>query len=84
MEVDKKVVLNMVYTFLEDNGYLVSLEVLQKESECSFILPMIKAGKWESVLAALAKIHVADNLLYDLYEQIVFELVEEGDGKIGT
>lgn len=48
-----------------------------------YLLPKIKSGEWETVLAALSHTHLDTSLLYELYEQIVFELVEEGDGKIG-
>ena len=83
MEVDKKVVLNMIYTFLEDNGYGFALETLQKESNFAYIIPKIKSGEWESVLHIISSIRLSPQLLYELYEQIVFELVEEDDGKIG-
>ena len=82
MEVDKKIVLNMIYTFLEDNGYAVALQTLQKESEHAYIIPKIKSGEWEFVLHILSSIRVSNDLLYEVYEQIVFELVEEDDGKI--
>lgn len=76
-------VLNMIYTFLEDNGYGGSLQMLQKESGLDFLLPKIKNGEWETVLANLTRVNLNEQLLYELYEQIVFELVEEGDSKIG-
>jgi hypothetical protein len=84
MEVDKKLVLNMIYTFLEDNGYGTSLLTLQKEAGLGYVIPLIKQGEWEAVLHTLSHIHVAPDLLYALYEQIIFELVEEGDSKIGN
>lgn len=73
----------MIYTFLEDNGYASSLQTLQHEADYAYILPRIKNGEWETVLQLLSHIRVAPDLLYELYEQIIFELVEEGDGKIG-
>ncbi|CAI2365889.1 unnamed protein product [Moneuplotes crassus] len=73
----------MIYTFLEDNGYAQSLNMLQKESEFGYLIPKIKSGEWEAVLAGLSRVNLNEQLLYDLYEQIVFELVEEGDSKIG-
>ena len=83
MEVDKNVVLNMIYTFMEDNGYIQALNLLQKESGFQYLLPKIQNGKWEAVLASLSRINLSEQLLYELYEQIIFELVEEGDAKIG-
>jgi hypothetical protein len=83
MEVDKNLILNMVYTFLEDNGYLEALGVLQRESGVAYMLDRIKEGQWEVVLKGLDRINLKEELLYELIEQVVFELVEENDGKIG-
>ena len=83
MDIDKNVAINMILTYLDNNGYAQALHVLEKESEISFLLPKIKAGEWEAVLSSLSSVNISEQLLYELYEQIIFELVEEGDAKIG-
>lgn len=92
MEIDRKIILNIIYSFLEENSYTESLEKLQEESghnynvlkmEEDYLLKDVRTGRWDAVLKKLVNIRLPNELMYDLYEQIIFELIEEKDGKIG-
>lgn len=88
---EREQVLPLIYQFLEDNNYSASLNLLQDESGVTY--KSIKAsqtdferdllrGRWDGVLKALEGVKLPNIVLYDLYEQIVYELVEVKDSKV--
>ena len=62
MEIDRTIILNIIYSFLEENSYTESLEKLQEESGHSynvvkmdeeFLLKDVRSGRWDAVLKKL-------------------------------
>eukprot|EP01104_Vermistella_antarctica_P009849 TRINITY_DN257_c1_g2_i1.p1 TRINITY_DN257_c1_g2~~TRINITY_DN257_c1_g2_i1.p1 ORF type:complete len:553 (+),score=158.85 TRINITY_DN257_c1_g2_i1:82-1740(+) len=84
IEVESGDLVRLVLQFLKENNLTRSMETLQKESEISLntvesvdtFVSDIHNGHWDAVLKACGMLKLPNTLLYDLYEQVVFELCE--------
>ncbi|CCF73265.1 WD40 repeat-containing protein SMU1 [Babesia microti strain RI] len=84
VEVASTDILKLILQFLKENNYTKSLKLLQKESHVSFngltsidnLLMDIQHGRWNNVLDTIATMELSESLLFLIYEQIIFELVE--------
>eukprot|EP01084_Bolivina_argentea_P144229 253115_1 len=84
IEVDSQDVIKVVLQFLKENNLYQSMQALQQETNVSLnvvdnldeLLSYIHTGRWNKVLEITSSISVPSEVLFDLFEQILFELVE--------
>ena len=84
MEVEATDVVKVVLQFLKENSLMRSMQVLQEESQVSLntvdnieaLVSDVLAGRWDAVMSVVATLKLPALLLFDLYEQLVFELIE--------
>ncbi|KAI7887019.1 WD40 repeat-like protein [Lichtheimia hyalospora FSU 10163] len=74
----------LIMQFLRENNLTKTLQVLQDETATTFntiddkdaFIDDIVEGKWDAVLRILGDMKIAPEHLFDLYEQIVMDLIE--------
>ena len=84
IEVDSNDVIKIVLQFLKENNLHKSMVALQEETNVSLnvvdnldkLLSDIINGKWNRVLETVSSISISNEILFDLFEQIFFELIE--------
>ncbi|KAI7849056.1 WD40-repeat-containing domain protein [Circinella umbellata] len=77
-------VIRLIIQFLRENNLERTLGALQKESSVIFntvdnkdnFLQDINHGRWDAVLRQVQNMKISPKKLYDLYEQIIIEMVE--------
>ncbi|KAI9261427.1 WD40-repeat-containing domain protein [Phascolomyces articulosus] len=80
-------VVRLIIQFLRENNLERTLSALQKESPVSFnpvdnkdtFLQEIHQGRWDVVLRQVQNMKIPPKKLYDLYEQIIIEMVETNE-----
>ena len=90
MEVDSKDVVRLLLQYLKESNLKASLQALQTESgvalntvdDCDAFLGDVRAGRWDAVVAQLACCSVPTGKLVDVYEQIINELVVNGEKEL--
>jgi len=84
IEVDSQDVIKIILQFLKENNLHKSMQALQEETNVSLnvvdnldqLLSDIMNGRWNRVLQIVSSIGISSEALYDLFEQIFFELIE--------
>ncbi|KAG1457663.1 hypothetical protein G6F46_005129 [Rhizopus delemar] len=86
-EINKQDVVKLIIQFFRENNLKQSLHSLEKESnqtlntmdnKARFIQDVLD-GKWDLVLKQIAKLSLEKETLFDIYEQMMFELVENNE-----
>lgn len=80
-------VLKWITQFLKDNGMSKSAEMVQNEGGFQYNLVMDPAelkssvlqGKWPAVLREIESLTLTESVLFDVYEQVVLELIDKRD-----
>lgn len=84
MDINGKDVIRLVLQYLKESGLPRSARALQEESGVKLnsidnpdaLAADIRNGRWDSVLEQVAALEIPPAHLFDLYEQIVVELLE--------
>mmetsp|Transcript_33131 Transcript_33131/g.77465 ORF Transcript_33131/g.77465 Transcript_33131/m.77465 type:complete len:522 (-) Transcript_33131:184-1749(-) len=84
LEVEGTDVVKIILQFLKENQLTNTLLALQEEAQVSLntvenvegVLSDVTQGHWDSVLSAISTLRLPQPLLFDLYEQVVVELLE--------
>jgi WD40 repeat-containing protein SMU1 len=90
MEVELQDVMKLVLQFLKEQGMSESLQILQRESgvylnavtDLESLLKDVLAGRWEIVLNQIFHIQISITTLQSIYEQMIYELLEAGEGTL--
>eukprot|EP01084_Bolivina_argentea_P163938 285120_1 len=77
-------VIKIMLQFLKENNLHNTMKTLQQETNISLnvvddldkLLSDIHNGKWNTVLETVSSIGISSEVLFDLFEQIFFELIE--------
>ncbi|KAI9361566.1 WD-40 repeat protein [Pilaira anomala] len=82
--IDKEDVIKLIIQFLRENNLDHSLSTLEKESniylnaienKTKFLQDIID-GRWDNILKQVNHLGLPKHMLFDLYEQVTFELIE--------
>ena len=84
LEVDAADLVRIIQQFLKENSLHATLHALQEESQVALntvenveaFVADVQHGRWDAVMAVVATLKLPQKLLWDLYEQIVLELLE--------
>eukprot|EP00923_Selenidium_pygospionis_P023739 GHVN01041318.1.p1 GENE.GHVN01041318.1~~GHVN01041318.1.p1 ORF type:complete len:521 (+),score=110.51 GHVN01041318.1:200-1762(+) len=84
IEVDSSDVIRLILQFLKENNLTRSLQTLQDESQVTLdsvdsleqFAVAVHQGKWDVVLQVVGSSTLMDETLFDVFEQIVCELLE--------
>ncbi|KAJ2339452.1 Serine/threonine-protein kinase smu1, partial [Coemansia sp. RSA 2673] len=87
MDIEAAAVVRLVEQFLKEHNLRKTLAALQEETGVTIntvdnigaFKSDIEKGNWEEVLSSVEQASIAQDKLVDLYEQIIFELVELQD-----
>ncbi|KAI8992128.1 WD40-repeat-containing domain protein [Mycotypha africana] len=85
--INKDDVVKLIIQFLRESNLNRTRSALEKESnqiyntveDKSRFIQDIKDGKWDIVLKQVTQLAISEEKLIDLYEQIVFELIENNE-----
>ncbi|RCI04188.1 hypothetical protein CU098_011295 [Rhizopus stolonifer] len=80
-------VVKLIIQFLRENNLNQTRSALEKESHVTLcavedkarFVQEIKDGRWDSILKQVNQLGIAPHQLLDLYEQVVFELIESNE-----
>jgi len=86
MEIDSNEVVRAVLQFLQEAGLRESATTLQQEAQVSLNLVLskkdlrnaVEAGEWVEVMRLLSDCELPSLVLWELYEELVKDLVDEG------
>ena len=81
MEISSTQIIKIIQQYLKKNHLLDSLNALERETGIRFNdeLPKdILAGNWKQVLVGLLNVDLSAKLLIPLYEEMILELVQDG------
>jgi len=84
IEVDSQDVIKIVLQFLKENNLHHSMKALQRETNVTLnvvndldqLMADIEHGKWKSVLEVTSSVGLSSSTAFDLFEQMLFELIE--------
>ncbi|KAI8052409.1 protein SMU-1 [Syncephalis plumigaleata] len=84
IDIESADVIRLIQQFLKENKLTGTLRALQEETSIALntvdsvddFSNDIKQGRWDSVLRTVAQLMLPPSKLYDLYEQIILELLE--------
>lgn len=87
MEIYSKDVIRLMIQFLKENNLSETMNTLQRESNVTLntvdnveqFMADIYAGRWDVVLAQVNHLKLPRDKLINLYEQVIFELLETGE-----
>eukprot|EP01130_Rhizamoeba_saxonica_P014535 TRINITY_DN6366_c0_g1_i1.p1 TRINITY_DN6366_c0_g1~~TRINITY_DN6366_c0_g1_i1.p1 ORF type:complete len:435 (+),score=86.30 TRINITY_DN6366_c0_g1_i1:240-1544(+) len=84
LEIESADVIRLIGQFLQENKLENTFIALQNESQVSLntvenldiLIENIKSGRWQQVLQTISTLKLPVTFLFDIYEQIVMEMVE--------
>jgi WD40 repeat-containing protein SMU1 len=90
LEIDSADIIRVILQFLKENNLSDSCKALSNESDITLntvdnletFVSDLHNGRWDAVLMQVNNIKIPKDKLYALYEQIIFELLENGEREL--
>ncbi|KXN74126.1 MGC81475 protein-like protein [Conidiobolus coronatus NRRL 28638] len=87
LEIDRTDVIKLIQQFLKENHLISSLKALETETQIKLqtgkTIDLLKSqilnGEWDSVINSLKDANLSNQTLIELYEEMIFDLLEIGD-----
>eukprot|EP00922_Rhytidocystis_sp_ex-Travisia-forbesii_P007963 GHVS01011753.1.p1 GENE.GHVS01011753.1~~GHVS01011753.1.p1 ORF type:complete len:550 (-),score=71.80 GHVS01011753.1:1462-3111(-) len=84
LEIESTDIIRLILQFLKEHNLERTLHTLQEESSCCLnavnetqsFAALVQQGKWDQVLQIVGTLSVQPEILHQLYQQVVYELVE--------
>lgn len=90
LQISGEDIVRVMLQYLKENNLTKSFECLQNESEIALntvesvevFIGDIQQGKWDSVLSQISTMRLPREKIIPIYEQIIFELLENGEREL--
>uniref|UniRef100_A0A0G4FBY7 CTLH domain-containing protein n=1 Tax=Chromera velia CCMP2878 TaxID=1169474 RepID=A0A0G4FBY7_9ALVE len=92
VEIDSSDVIKLVLQFCKENGLQRTVQILQEESNVSLntvdsieqFLSDVNHGRWDIVLQLASTMSLRQSTIFDLYEEVVLELLELRESEVAA